>query len=299
MKRVFFDWNRPFLPAVAEYVVATEKKQVQNADAFRLDLGKFVYVLPGRRAARTLEAYLVKLIKREVDEKRLLPDWTPPRFQTLGDVAETLCPPIQRPPERLTRLYCAQKALDEFFSLPLEETDVLARDPGKKGRLKLAETLLSLKDELESECKTYAQVADYCRTQGQEEEARRWGAIAKLDSIYEALLKSNRLMERNKSRRLSLDSVAERAGCNNGEPREFRILGAVDLNAMQKRIFERLGERVEFWVFAPESEADNFDEFGCVLPDAWEYREIPLDVSQLFQVDSRLIRCLRNIKTAS
>ena len=281
MKRVFFDWDRPFLPAVADYIVRTDARANPSGGAATLDLGNRVYVLPGSRAIRTLESYLQLAVDREIAAGRISPDWTPPTFSRLGAAPELLYPNDRRIANYPTRLGAMRRALDEFFALPSSETEALMRDPGSdlESRLRLAESFLTLKDELESERKTYEIIEARCREEGLEVEARRWRAIKKLDSIYESILKANKVVELNRARRDALGSIAENVGA-----REFRIVGAVDLNDLQKTIFEKLGDRVEFWIFAPESEAEGFDEFGRIVPDVWTKRAIPIADRSLFQV---------------
>ncbi|MBQ5790538.1 MAG: hypothetical protein IIW01_09625, partial [Thermoguttaceae bacterium] len=79
--------------------------------------------------------------------------------------------------------------------------------------------------------------------------------------------------------------VSVGGGFENGASKRYFVVGAVDLNRQQKAIFEALGDRVSFFVFAPESLQDRFDEFGVVIPEAWETAEIPIPDRRFFQVD--------------
>ena len=66
MKRKFFDWNRPFLPAVAKLIV---EEAIQRPDAGpSVDLSRYVYVLSGNRALRTFSTRLTRPSK--ADESR-------------------------------------------------------------------------------------------------------------------------------------------------------------------------------------------------------------------------------------
>ena len=76
MKRKFFDWNRPFLPAVAKFAV---EEAIQRPDAGQsVDLSRYIYVLSGNRALRTFEAYVQFEINAAVNSGRIKPGWTPP-----------------------------------------------------------------------------------------------------------------------------------------------------------------------------------------------------------------------------
>ena len=82
MKRKFFDWNRPFLPAVAKLIV---EEAIQRPDAGpSVDLSRYVYVLSGNRALRTFEAYVQYEINAAVKSGRIAPGWTPPEYVALG-----------------------------------------------------------------------------------------------------------------------------------------------------------------------------------------------------------------------
>ncbi|MDD3588714.1 MAG: PD-(D/E)XK nuclease family protein [Thermoguttaceae bacterium] len=288
MKRIFFNWDRPFLPAAAEYIVATEIEKSGGGPA-TLDLGKYVCVLPGQRAIRTLEAYLQQVVEREIESGRISGAWIPPNFQKLGAAPERIYTNPRRVADHLTRLYCMRKTVDEFFAVPTEETRLLMKSPSMNlsAQLELADSFLKLKDELDSERQTYARVAEYCLSRGLADEARRWEILEKINAQYEEKLKANKLTELNKARMVALAEIEARGGLEqDGETREFRIIGAVDLNNLQKSLFSKLGDNVEFWVFAPEEEQDRFDEFGCVVPEKWADYQIPLDVEQVYQAST-------------
>ncbi|MBQ7813259.1 MAG: hypothetical protein IJ387_02035, partial [Thermoguttaceae bacterium] len=127
MQRVFFDWSRPFLPQVASFVVSTETARLHpqsspepsnstsnGATLPSLDLGDLVFVLPGRRAIRTLEAYLQLEVERAIQAGSIAPDWTPPTYLTVGAAPEFLYPQRKRIAARPTRLLCMRRALREF-----------------------------------------------------------------------------------------------------------------------------------------------------------------------------------------
>ncbi|MBR2003824.1 MAG: hypothetical protein IJ991_06545 [Thermoguttaceae bacterium] len=94
MQRVFFDWSRPFLPQVASFVVSAETARLRTqsspepsnltsngaAPPPSLNLGDVVFVLPGRRAIRTLEAYLQLEVERAIQAGSIAPDWTAERY---------------------------------------------------------------------------------------------------------------------------------------------------------------------------------------------------------------------------
>ncbi len=304
MKRVFFDWDRPFLPGVAKYIVETGIAKASRPR--ELDLSKYVYILSGQRAIRTLESYVQLEAQKAIDEDRIEPDWNPPAYLKLGAAPESLYSPTSKLAGKLVRLYSMRKAAMKYLAGKSEEAQILLPDPPKTfaAQLELASTFLKLKEELDSERKTYADIEEYCAqyeptTPDNEvipqnddakrwryDEAKRWRALAEIDKYYSVELKIHEMTDLNNARIAALKTIGDPAyDAIDGVAREYRVIGAVDLNKLQKSVFERLGDRVEFWVFAPESESAAFDEFGCVLPEAWEKRPIPLQNEQLFQVD--------------
>lgn len=286
MKRVFFDWNLPFLPSVAKRIVSAG---IASSKGGELDLGKYVYILPGRRAIRTLESYVQDEIASAQESGQIGLNWRPPRYATLGTVPEQLYRCEHQIANPLTRLYAMRQAAEEYFTNKTPESEsLLPRFPQTFGaQLELANTFLRLKDELDSERKRYRDVADYCARLDLPEEVERWNALEKLNALYFKTLKSGGMTDLNNARMEGLRAIGDPASDTiDGEPREYRVVGAVDLNRLQKSVFEKLGNRVEFWVFAPESEADAFDDFGCVDPDVWGEYELPLNDAQLFQVKS-------------
>ncbi|RMG32509.1 MAG: PD-(D/E)XK nuclease family protein [Planctomycetota bacterium] len=51
--------------------------------------------------------------------------------------------------------------------------------------------------------------------------------------------------------------------------RHVFLLGTVDLNEIVKKMLGQLGDRVTAFVYAPETLADRFDAFGCLVPERW------------------------------
>ncbi|MBP5620641.1 MAG: hypothetical protein J6X44_01370, partial [Thermoguttaceae bacterium] len=289
MKRVFFNWDRPFLPAVAEYIVKTRVENNSSDGPVELDLGGYAYVLSGQRAIRTLEAYLQRVVEREIDAGRISGAWIPPTYVKLGAAPERLYSSSRRVADQLARLYCMRKTIEEFFRETSDETRLImkSRPANFAEQLELAGSFLKLKDELDSERQTYARVSEHCLSRGLADEARRWRVLEKINASYESKLKANKLTELNKARLNALSEIKERgAGDYCGKPIQYRVVGAVDLNNLQKSIFEQLGDQVEFWVFAPEEDRDYFDEYGCVIPEKWATRHIPLSAGQIYQANT-------------
>ena len=307
MQRVFFDWSRPFLPQVASFVVSTETARLRtqslpetasltsNGATFppSLDLGDLVFVLPGRRAIRTLEAYLQLEVERAIQAGSVAPDWTPPTYLTVGAAPEFLYPPRKRVAARPTRLLCMRRALREFSDAEPEKSRALIKSlPAESNwaaQLELAQIFVDLADELASENRDFSAVAASTRRRNLPEETERWESLGQIAALYRKELARFDLTDLNLARTAALLNgeigVSVGGGFENGAAKRYIVVGAVDLNRQQKAIFEALGAQISFFVFAPETLQDRFDEFGVVIPDAWETAEIPLPDRRIFQVD--------------
>ncbi|MBQ9799048.1 MAG: PD-(D/E)XK nuclease family protein, partial [Thermoguttaceae bacterium] len=306
MQRVFFDWSRPFLPQVASFVVSQETARLRtrrSSDSFNsasepasppsFDLGDLVFVLPGRRATRTLEAYLQLEVERAIQAGSIAPDWTPPTYLTVGAAPEFLYSQRKRLAARPTRLLCMRRALREFSDAEPEKVRALIRalpaESNWAAQLELAQIFVDLADELASENRDFSAVAASTRRRGLTEETERWESLGRLAALYRQELTRFDLTDLNLARTAALRSgeigVSVGGGFENGASKRYIVVGAVDLNRQQKAIFEALGDKISFFVFAPEALQDRFDEFGVVIPDAWETAEIPIPDRRFFQVD--------------
>ena len=307
MQRVFFDWSRPFLPQVASFVVSTETARLRTqslpessdltpndaAAPPSFDLGDLVFVLPGRRAIRTLEAYLQLEVERAIQAGSVAPDWTPPTYLTVGAAPEFLYPQRKRIAGRPTRLLCMRRALREFSDAePVKSRALIRSLPAESNwaaQLELAQIFVDLADELASENRDFSAVAASTRRRNLPEETERWESLGQIAALYRKELARFDLTDLNLARTAALLNgeigVSVGGGFENGAAKRYFVVGAVDLNRQQKTIFEALGDRVSFFVFAPESLRDRFDEFGVVVPEAWETAEIPIPDRRFFQVD--------------
>lgn len=306
MQRVFFDWSRPFLPQVASFVVSTETARLKtqsspetsnltsnDAALPSFDLGDLVFILPGRRATRTLEAYLQLEVERAIQAGSIAPDWTPPTYLTVGAAPEFLYSQRKRLAARPTRLLCMRRALREFSDAePVKSRALIKSLPAESNwaaQLELAQIFVDLADELASENRDFSAVAASTRRRNLPEETERWESLGQIAALYRKELARFDLTDLNLARTAALLNgeigISVGGGFENGASKRYLVVGAVDLNRQQKAIFEALGNKVSFFVFAPESLQDRFDEFGVVVPEAWETAEIPIPDRRFFQVD--------------
>ena len=104
--RQFLDWNKPALPAAADWLIS------RYASGDELDLSKVILVFPGRRAARRM----LELLVQRGGAK--WPAMIPPRMVTFNQFPELLYPQKLQLADDLTQLLVWHKAL---YAVPMQE----------------------------------------------------------------------------------------------------------------------------------------------------------------------------------
>ncbi|MGI6402152.1 MAG: PD-(D/E)XK nuclease family protein [Thermoguttaceae bacterium] len=343
-KRVFFPRDVanaksvPFLQSVAQRLI-----ELAADGSNALNMARYACILPGRRAIRTFEAYLIRAVYEGVNAGRFDPDWTPPALLQLGEAPEKLYDQPRRLANSLTSLCCENRALHALLTgkraengknkgllrdeeLTFHATNLFAKGSANPTQrlqelaantqrsFKLAQAMLALDQELADERKTWRDVANVCEARGLVDERRRWQALGALRELYREELEKCDRLDRNDAREMAIregligNSLFDSVG---DERREYFVIGAVDLNRQQKDVFNALGDRVEYWIYAPTASATNlpstsferyfserpeefFDEFGCVVPQRWDPAldqdrvqfTLPIPDENIFQVDS-------------
>lgn len=210
--------------------------------------------LPGARSGRILTE---RLARRQSGPTR------PARILTAGNLTDVLLE-IERPmASRLARTLAWERALRDLS--PKELSSILARVPDVDGPtaawVRLAEKVRSLFGELAAEGLVFGDVADCERLSVLDGERSRWQALAKAQVAMLAHI-----------RRAGLDDphVARREAIEAGRLREnarVLLVGVVELNGLSKRLLALPGIETTALVFAPEDRADDFDDYGCLIPE--------------------------------
>ncbi len=293
MIRRFFDWSTPFIPTAAQTIVRDALQGATAQAPKELDLGRYAFILSGSRAKRSLEAYVQREAEKAIQAGIATPSWTPPTYLTVGQAPELLY--VARKPlaEKIVQLYAQRRALENFLRndprAKLLVPTALEGDVNDKAILQLARSFLTLDQELANDRRTYANVAKVCENRGAHEEALRWNALEALNLAYREELEKLGVVDKNVARENALrkhDVGATAFDSYNGEPRLYRVLGAVDLEQQQLDFFTELGERVEFWVYAPKEDAALFDDYGRAIPEAWQNFRANIRDENIFQVET-------------
>lgn len=266
--RHFIDWHLPLLPAAAALLARS------YADTHEIALGRVAVVLPGARAGRRLK----ELLLAEADTLNL--PLSPPRVLTVRQLSTMLTAAELPSAEGILARRAWAVALREreeelaivFPNLPASD-DLVALDL-------LASRLHSLSSELAGEGHRFRDVA---AAGGADDllfdDSGRWEALAHVQMVYEARVAAMGCSDPDLARMESL-----RKPLPDSLPAIW-LLGIVELPGVVKRLLARCPEGQNVVIHAPESEAEGFDAFGCLVPERWLAREIPLSESDLVMTD--------------
>lgn len=273
--RVFLGWERPFLPAAAEWLFRRDAPQTL------WDLSGEVLVVPGSRARRRLLELLVTCAANggSVEEAGGAAGGSlgliPPQIVTLGELPELLYPAASQDPLRalLALVQVLQQTppatLSRWCPQPPEADDLT-------GWTALAGDLLRLDAELAGAGLRFADVAERCRTADLSfSDRERWTLLAELHRRYLERLRVGGLEDRQEARRRALDEKELHAGTR------VTLLATTDLNPLTRRMLRQSEAEVLALVYAPESESAGFDELGALAVDAWADAPLPLDRTAL------------------
>ncbi|MCK6446903.1 MAG: PD-(D/E)XK nuclease family protein [Planctomycetes bacterium] len=256
IERIFLGFERPFLDHVAERWCAA----LGPAD----DPSRTLFVLPGARAARELEARLA----RRLDLSR-----PPPRVITEGRLAEALSRVTLRLASPLERTLAWR---DVLADLAPSERNVLWRGSGPvpeahgaPGGGPLARAAARAFAELAGHAFEPDEVAAHLERAGRRD-AARWRAFARATAAYRERLARGGAVDPADAARHVLDRGLARADVR------IELVGCVDLPRSARRLVAALERAARAWVYAPVELDETFDEFGGLVLDAWAERDVPL-----------------------
>ncbi|MEZ6063750.1 MAG: PD-(D/E)XK nuclease family protein [Planctomycetaceae bacterium] len=266
ISRHFIDWNRPVLPAAAEYLI--QKYAVGD----ELDLSGVVAVFTGRRAARRMLEILV-----EQCEDRW-PAFRPPKMVTFQKLPEMLYQQKRQLADDLTQLLVWKKALSSIPSRELHAAlPAIPDDETVTAWLALCESLRKQHVELAADGMEFDEVFAQLSQMGNHSEADRWKALRRIQAEYLTQMDDLQLWDRQAARLVAVEMHECAAAF------DVVLIGTVDMNRIVKQMLAQVADRVTALIHAPDSEADAFDDFGCLKPDAWEHRRlnIPLEATRI------------------
>lgn len=266
----FLGWDGPLLERAAQHLV--------EGLSSPLDLGDVLVAVPGARAGRQLQAHLAAAMRA-----RGWAGFFPPRILTQGRLVDELVA-LDRPvADRLTRTLTWEKALRTVEPNSLEP--LVARRPEARDRAAwwaLAEEVRSLHAELCVGGYDFAAVRDCLDQEGgmPPTEFRRWNALALVQAEWRGTLDSLRMLDPHEGRRLAIERGSVQRGA------KVVLVGIVELGGLLRSALAALDRPAEVLLFAPETLADRFDEFGDLLAARWRERHVPLDLPRWHVVDT-------------
>lgn len=266
LHRYFIHWDRPILWGAVDWL-ANQYLQSGN-----WNLENIIIVLPSSLASRRLLEYLV--LKAEENGWNL----SPPLLCTSGSLPELMYR-AQRPlaSDAVQTLVWSEV----LMKAPPRDLDAwLFQIPDKKHLdewMDLARNLSSMHRELASDDLDFAAVADHLRKANIAPiaEAERWDALSRLQRSYWDRLDQLELWDAQTARRVALQK--KELNCQ----KQIVCVGNADLNLIQKRFLKESEAEVHILIGAPENWKNGFDDTGCLVAEAWQTVEIPIDDSQI------------------
>jgi RecB family exonuclease len=272
------DAARGVLPAAAAWLLEHARDPAGAADA--ADLSNVMVVVPGRRAGhRLLEILLDLAASRSLD-------LTPPQTVTLGKLPELLYKPA-RPladdnVETLAWVAAISGASDADRERIAPGIGGAQAIGDARGRLvEVARSLVAAHRELASiglGFHEFARKADDVLP-GFGDHAR-WDALARIERDYLDRIDAAGRWDRQTARRVAIDN--HEVSCD----KRIVLLATVDIDPLQRQMLAATAATIDALVAAPpdmtaEDVSNCFDAFGCIVPDAWATRAIPLPLDSI------------------
>lgn len=265
IRREFVDWAKPALPAVIDRLKA------DYSIAGFCDLSKVIAVFPGSRAGRRF----LELLAEKTGGRNI-----PPEVVTVGALPERLYQPKRPFANTLTQEFAWVEALQQIprdrLSLVLSQ---IPPDEDVDAWIALGRMISAQHTELTADRIDFSDVAKRGAELPEFDESARWEALHDVQKAYLALLDSLDLWDIHTARLVAIDQQECRTD------RDIVIVGAADLNQTLRAMLDQVADRVTAYVHAPLALADLFDSHGCLVPDAWEDRDVEIAAGQILVVD--------------
>ena len=279
--RLFFDWSRPALPQVADYLL-------ENFGGAAAEGVGVTVAVPGGRAGRRL---LELLVTRAEELRRPL---APPQIVTVGHLPELLYRPQKPWASPLVQQLawvkavgqCGPAVVGKLFPAAPPEGDFFAW-------LALGDLLGRLHRELAAEAQDFGDVAACGAGLAGFGEEPRWRALAEIQQRYLRVLDELELWDMQTARLYAI----RHGECRCQSP--LVLVGTVELNRSLRFMLDQVEDQVTAIVFAPAELAGHFDEHGCLRPEAWQEEALPLTAPQIEIADDWAGQAAAVVRTMS
>ncbi|MDR3108863.1 MAG: PD-(D/E)XK nuclease family protein [Planctomycetaceae bacterium] len=275
MQLQFINWDKPLLHSAAEFIL----RQPDSVKRDRVDLRNVTLAFSGERARNRFEEILIDCVETFSEDNGLMPDWYPPELITFGSLPDMFYEQKLPIANSLTQQFAWITVIEDMFDGDAEtRNDLLSLLPtlpdrdNLQARLALGDMFAKLHRELSSEDLTFDDVAARCKMP--EVEAERWNVMSQIQQRYRNKIDSLKVWDIQMARQFAIkhqeddefDRIKNRFKREN---RRFYLVGLVDMNRLQKDILKKFSEFITPLVFAPETLADCFDDFGCLDANKW------------------------------
>ena len=262
---MFLGWNRSFLPAVLEYLRSSD------LDADAGDMSSVILVTPGREAGRRLQDLFAE--PENVDSTPT-PD-SLPRFITQGELGTELYEPTLVQANSIQETVARVASMAEHEDLVRTVIPPYNANSDVASRVRLAGDLNQLESDLAGADITCEAASKISADKFDVEDERRWHALADLNRAQGATLARAGLCAKHTS------------GCEGWSPADIRkkvfvLVACVDLNKATQRKLRETDAQIVVLIWAPEGCASDFNDVGCLVPELWHDRTVPLGTSVAF-----------------
>lgn len=286
MQHIWLDWSHPFVPAAADWLISRGRETVRSAMTDPCDLSDWLVVTPGRRGGQEL---LAAIIERAGSSGAILP----PRMATPGLMVDLLVEAAAPAGgDAMTAATASELESHAALAGVLRSTNPAGLQPlltappepdDWLGWLGLAKRIEDLHVELVGGRKRFADVAHAAETLELFREADRWRVLADVFDRYVAALSRAGLADAHHHRRLLVEQGRI------GSSQHIALVGVVEMNALQRALVaaadKDASSEVVALVHCAADEADGFDDVGCVKPDAWSTRDLPVAMDTVTVAD--------------
>lgn len=253
---IYAGWDQPLLPRAVEILGQ------RYASGDRLNLAGLLCVLPAAHAAAKLAAML-----RQYARSRSL-KYGYPTIITAGQLPEHLYEPTAMLAGEFERTLAWAGVLREMNAADLQPLIPTVPPPEPLSPwLDLAGMLRGLHEELAASNISFADVVDVAET---DSEKRRWRLLDRIFGRYRKTLARADLADVHVQRRLATTEDRCRSD------KTIVMIGTSDLSDSLTTMLRSLNDDVIAIVASPESHADHFDEFGCVVTERWVKHVLPI-----------------------
>ena len=266
--RTFLDWTQPALPLVVNWLLG------KYLTSQTVDMGNVCAIMPGSRAGRRL----LELLVSAAQQRNLI--FVPPTIATMGRLPELLYeskrPFANQWVQQLTWMQVLREM--DTNATPLYLPRLPAEDDWV-GWLGLARLLWRQHRELAGDGWDFEHVVAYGRRTPGFVETGRWRFLRQLQIAYLRKLDDCQLWDRQTARLYAIGHHE----CHTDN--DIVLVATADMNRATRLMLDQVTDRVTALIFAPEALSSRFDEYGCIVPDAWVDVSIDLQDTQMKLVD--------------